>query len=136
MATTGVVKGTDFLVYCGGNALAHSTSGSISFSMDTIETSSKDTSDLQTFLAGRRGATASADGLVALDSSYNFSYLFGLLENQTTVVVRMSTNVSGDKYYQASGIITSLDLSAGDNEAATYSASFQLTGVVDEVELT
>ena len=107
----------------------------MSISADTIETSSKDTNDWMTILTGRRSGTASADGLVALDSGYNFSYLFGLVDNQAAITIRMSTGVSGDKYYQASAYITSLDLSAGDNEASTYSASFQLTGPVVEKEL-
>ena len=136
MATTGIVKGTDFLVYLGGTAITHSTSASMSIAMDTIETSNKDTNDWATFKPGRRNGTASCDGMVALDATYNFSHLFGLVESQTGVVVRMGTGVSQDKYYQASAYITSLDLTGGDNESSTYSASFQLTGPVVEKQLT
>ena len=133
---TGKLNGTKVLLYSNGNAIAYSNSASIAFSMDTIETSTKDSNDWSEFLAGRRSSTFSVDGLVALDSSYNVSYLFGLINAQTTVTLRFSTEVTGDKYYQASAVVTSLDISAANNEAVSFSASFQGTGPVSEVTLT
>lgn len=131
-----VKKGTDFLLYSDGNEIASSTSCSISLAMDTIDASNKGSSEWAEFLAGRRSGTASVDGMVALTDSYGPEYLFGLMENQTSVTVRFSTETSSEAYWQASAYITSLDITAADNESTTYSASFQLSGKIDVVDLT
>lgn len=136
MATTGVVNGTDLLLYADGNAVAYSTTCTLDITIATRETTNKDTGDYSTFAAGRRSGTASVDGLVALDSTYNYSYLFGLMQSGALVWLRYSTNVSTDKYYQVQAVMSSLNLSASDGENTTYSASFNTVGAPQEVELT
>lgn len=136
MATTGTVNGTDILLYSDGNAIGASTGASMSWTQNTIETTNKDTGNYSTFIAGRKAGTMSVEGMYALDETYGFSYLWGLFIESSTVTLRYSTEVSGDKYYQCDAIITSLDSDAPDNDNASFSASFQATGTPQEVELT
>ena len=136
MATTGVINGTDLLMYSDGNPIAYSTSCSLGFTQNTIETTNKDTGSWETFIAGRRGGTISCDGFVALDSDYNYSYLYGLMMEQSTVWLRFSTNITGDKYYQVQALLTDLSLEAPDNDNMSFSVSFRTVGSPQEVTLT
>jgi len=65
MATTGIINGTDLLVFTGGTAITHSTSASISFSMETREASTKDSSGYRALLEGQRSFTIECEGMTA-----------------------------------------------------------------------
>ena len=136
MGSTGVINGTDLLVYSDSNAIGYSTSCSISLSQDNPVVTSKDDGKWAARLQGNRDGTISTDGYVALDGTYNFSYLWGLLISQTEVGLRYSTETSGDTYYQVQGVISSLSSDASDNEGVTYSVEFEFNGTPQEVTLT
>lgn len=78
----------------------------------------------------------SVDGMFQLDAAYGFSDIWALFIADTEVTLRYSTNVTGDKYYQCDAILTSLDADFPDNEASTWSATFQASGTPQEVTLT
>ena len=65
-----------------------------------------------------------ADGIVALDSSTNAEYLDGLRSGKTRVMLKFSTNTSGDGYWHGYAYLTSLSISAPMEDKVTFSASF------------
>jgi len=136
MATTGVVNGSDLLVYIDGNAIGYSTSCSISFTQDNPVVTSKDDDKWAKRLQGNRDVSISTDGYIALDADYNLEYLYELMEAQTGVTVRYSTNTSGDGYFQVAAVISSLNADAPDNEGATFSVEFESNGAPELIQLT
>ena len=130
MATTGQINGTSFLLYSAGNAIAYSRTCTVNRTVNMIDVTSKTSAGNTDILPGLRDATMDVDGLVALDSNYNFEYLDGLVTGRTRVMLKFSTNTSGDGYLHGYGYITSLSASAPYEDATTFSASFQIDGAL------
>ena len=124
MATTGPFNGTNLLLYCAGTALAYSTSCTLNASIATIDVTSKDSSGVKDILPGTSEWSVDADGIVALDSSTNAEYLDGLRSGKTCVMLKFSTNTSGDGYWHGYAYLTSLSISAPMEDKVTFSASF------------
>jgi len=58
--------------------------------------------------------------------------LWGAYENRSTLTLKWAkaNEATAEISLGASGILTSLELSGSTEDTATYSASFQLTGVI------
>lgn len=132
MPTIGVINTTLLKVYkTDGTAIAEQTGASISFSHDLRETSSKDGGGYAKFLEGMRGAEVSCEGLYAYDHAFGADALFDSYTNRSTLNIMFTTNATGDKKYTATVYLTKLDLnSSGQEDNATYSASFKVTGAI------
>ena len=132
MATTGILNGTALLLYVDGTAVAHSTSHTLSVSHATRDATTKDSSGWEDALNGLRSWEASGEGLVAFDAAYGYSDLFALITARSTVTIKLSTEVTGDKYYEGSALLTSLEESAGTEENISFSYTFKGTGALTE----
>ena len=130
MATTGIINGTDLLVYVGGTAITHSTSASISFSMETRDASTKDSDGYREILEGQRSWTIEAEGMTALDSAEGFEELFAAWVARTELTIKFGTAAAGDTVYTGIGYCTSLSVDSGVEDSSTFSASFEMTGEV------
>ena len=130
MATTGIINGTDLLVYVGGTAITHSTSASISFSMETRDASTKDSDGYREILEGQRSFTIEAEAMTALDATEGFEELFAAWVARTALTIKFGTSDSDDQFYQGTGYCTSLSMDSGVEDSSTFSASFEMTGQV------
>tara|TARA_R110002167_G_scaffold366154_1_gene593297 strand:- start:18281 stop:18682 length:402 start_codon:yes stop_codon:yes gene_type:complete len=130
MATTGIINGTDLLVYVGGAAITHSTSASISFSMETRDASTKDSDGYREILEGQRSWTIEAEGMTALDAVEGFEQLYTAWLNRTVLTVKFGTGDVADQFYQGTGYCTSLSMDSGVEDSSTFSASFEMSGTV------
>lgn len=130
MATTGIINGTDLLVYVGGTAITHSTSASISFSMETRDASTKDSAGYREILEGQRSFTIEAEAMTALDAAEGFEELFAAWVARTALTIKFGTADSDDQFYQGTGYCTSLSMDSGVEDSSTFSASFEMTGTV------
>lgn len=128
MATTGKINGTDLIVYVGGTAITHSTDCSVSLSMATRPASTKDSEGWAESLEGARNWTMSSDSMVALDAAYGLDDLFTLVRNRTSVTVKFATSDATDKFFSGTAWVTDISVTAGQEDTATYSASFEGTG--------
>jgi len=128
MATTGKVNGTDLLVYVGGTAVTHSDSCSISMSMETRAASSKDSGGWREILEGARSWSIGCDAMVALDATYGIEDLWGLINSRTSVTLKFATSDASDRFFTGTGYLTNVDISAGQEDTATFTASFEGTG--------
>lgn len=146
MATAGVFNGTNFLLKYsvdGGstyNNLGHTTSSSISFSMDTPESTSKDSSGFREVIAGLRSVEISFDGLVAFDDDVNAmgdtsavsltDYMIGSSNGRTKIKAQFTTGETGDPVYTCDGYVSSIEVSAEMEAPVSYSGTFIATGTV------
>ena len=108
------------------NIIAESTSVTIDFSGEALETTSQ-TSGLQsTFIQGKVTATASGDFLIA-SSADNLTGLFTLMNAGTSISV--TVYAGNTDIFEGDGIITSLSVTGGNSDQlATGAYSLQLTG--------
>tara|TARA_B110000977_G_scaffold149151_1_gene189064 strand:+ start:2850 stop:3260 length:411 start_codon:yes stop_codon:yes gene_type:complete len=130
MATTGIMNGTLLGVYAGSTLIAHATEGSISLSMDTRDATTKSSSGSRDLLEATKSGTISVSALYAEDAAYGVDDLMTSWAARTTLVVKFSTEVSGDHFWSASAYISSIEVSAGMEDNVTYSATFELTGAI------
>jgi len=133
MATSGIVNGTDLRIYMGGVAIGHATTCSLDMTRETRETLTKDApgGGWGTAEVGRKSATLSTDGMFSYDTTNKkFSDLFTAFDNGTLLLLRFTTDETSDTYWEGSGYITSLNLSAPVEDNTTYSATFTVNGAI------
>ena len=126
-----VFNGTNLGVYVDGTIIAAATDCSLSLNMDTIDITTKDSAGYRELLAGLRSGSMSCNGLIDYQSSNTDTVdLVAAWTNRTALTLKFSNELTGDQSYTASGFLTSLEQSGGTEDTATYSASFELSGVV------
>ena len=135
MPSTGIMNGTLLVlqVSSDGNTftnIGHSTSASLSFSLDTPEATSKDSGGYREVIAGTRSIEISFDGLVAYDDSVDIDTLLGFANNRTKIHARFGTAVSGDTTYAVQGFLSSIEYTADSEAPITFSGTFTSSGSV------
>ena len=132
MATTGIINGTDLVIYIGSDVIGHSTSHALSIAHDPRDATTKDSSGWRDLLEGLRNWSTSGEGLVAFDADYGFTELFTLITNRTTVTVKFSTEVTGDAYWTGDAYLTSLDQDSPTEDNVSMSYTLEGTGALTE----
>jgi hypothetical protein len=130
MATTGVFNGTNLVLKVGGAAIGHTTSSSLSMSMDTPEATTKDSNGFSEYIAGVKGGEISFEGLIVYDDASNVIEMADLLLARTKITCIFGTAEVGDSIFTADGFLSSVEMSAEMESAATYSGSITLTGAI------
>ncbi len=139
MATTGIVNGTSIIVGIDSTAggagttfvpVTHSTSASISFSMETRDATTKGSDGYKEVLEGLRSLTIDCEAMTALDAAFGYEEMYALWNNRTLFNLEFGTTATGDTVYQVKGYLTSLSVSSGVEDSSTFSASFECTGTV------
>jgi len=131
MATTGIIDGHNLRWYLDGTAILKATTGSISFSKELKERTHKDQSGSW---AEKRGGTKSFSGSAEayLAEGESFETLWGAFDELAAASeimdMEFTTGVAGDKFFNCTCIVTSIEVTADDNEDVTYSISFEGTG--------
>ena len=113
--------------------IACATSGSFSGSREVIDATTKDNDGRREILAGGSSWTVSAEGLIeyGLDNTVQSAAdIFDLWNNNTKVRIAWTTGVDGDVMYYGNAFITSYEESAGLNEVASYSVTFEGDGSI------
>lgn len=135
--TAGLVNSTNLAIYSGAavNALtklAYATSGQISFSANERDVTTKDDTDrFQKIIPGLRQCTISTGGLVAWDAANGVDEIYDAFNSGAKVIVRFSTEESGDTFFEGEFYVTSLEInSEGTEENVTWSATFKLGGTL------
>ncbi len=130
MATTGVFNGTNLLLKIEGTTVGHTTSCSLSLSMDTPEATTKDSAGFSEYIGGVKGGEISFEGLIAYDDSFNAIQAADNLLNRTQLTCIFGTTESGDAIYTAEAFLTSVEMSGEMEAATTYSGSLTITGAI------
>lgn len=136
MPSSGLMNGTTIVLSIkdadGGtySPIGHATSSSISYSLDTPDATSKDSSGYREVIAGVRSLDMSFDGFVAYDDPTSIEELMVFINNRTKVNCKFATALTGDVVYSCDGFLTSIDYTADSESPVTYSGTFSSTGSV------
>ena len=154
---TDLVKGDDLFlyIYSGGTGstpvvLAFATSCELSIDQETIDTSNKMSCRWNSNLAGKSSYTISADALYTQAAgAYSFDSMMAAMVAGTPLPWAVGQAVAagsgetceqrtfaldtGKQYYKGEGLITSLSLSAGNNEVASCSITITGSGEIQPV---
>ena len=125
------VKGDSIRFVNNGVVLSLEMEVSLSASLDTIETTDKDSSGWKTFEDGDKSWTASGSANLDWSATENASELFADFIAGDNVAVDIGS--SGDsKYYSGNALITSWSLDGPRNGLATFAFEVQGTGALAE----
>ena len=138
MATTGIFNGTSLVlsIDTDGNGaptlLGASTSTTVSFSLDTFETTNKDSVHKKSYLPAATGWTMDCEAFYTTDETNAPDDIMTALNSRTEVDVEFNeaSDTTGDYKYTGKAYITSCSLNAPNEDAATYSISLQGTGAL------
>jgi len=138
-ASTSIMNATDVLIQFSTDGVTYSevgrcTSASLSVSMETRDTSNKDSAGWRELLEGQKSWSLSGDGLVTynITGADGYSDLWGYLTGRTKLYVKFGSTSTDEKYYSGQGYLTSLDQEAGMEDNVTYSFSFEGTAALTE----
>ena len=144
MAATSIMNSTDVVIQIsedGGTSydiIGRATSASLSVSMETRDTTNKDSAGWQENLEGLKAWSLSGDGLVTYSISGDYDTpddLFTLLSNRTLVKVKFGSATSGEIDYTGDAYLVSYEQEAGVEENVTYSFGFTGTGVLTQASV-
>lgn len=128
MATTQKINGTLLLLYVDDVAVANSTSFSVSTSMSTREATTKDSAGWMEVLEGLREWGMDGEIQVTYSATFGYFDLWDIYNTRDEVLLKFSTELSGDNFLQGCGWLTDLSKEAGTEETTTSSFSFQGSG--------
>ena len=144
--STDLVRGEDMMLYVmvGATAtpIAYATSNSLSYSLDTIDTSSKMSGDWKSAMPGQIGWTVSTDALISNTAGHvSFAKLEELMTARRPTQVKFGTvtDASAEFVLNASkpvrtgyAIITSLEMTSEKGGICTSSITLQGNGELDK----
>ena len=124
------INGSDLFMWVDDVLIANATSHTLSYKMATRDTSNKDSGTFNTRDVARFDVSGSCDGLVVYSGGYKT--LIDAMRLRTPVKIDFGQKAAGlttldTAVWYASGdfVITGLDLTAGDQENATYTCTFE-----------
>lgn len=130
MAQQTLIKGQELFIYMGADAIAFSTSCSLEINYETIDASNKDAGGWAKAIKGQNSWTCSTDALVS--SKENVAKLTDAAATGTPVAIKFGTSASA-AWYSGNAFITSVSITAGNNEIANMSISFTGDGELAKV---
>jgi predicted secreted protein len=136
MATVGTFNGKLIGVYVDGTLIGCATSGTLRVEADQIDATCKDSDSWGAALTGRRSWGMDCDALIKFDATEGLEEAIDYILNETTVVLKFSTEVTGDTYWTGSAIATSVEANAPNNEVASWSVSFEGQGALTKGTIT
>lgn len=113
--------------------VACATSGTFTGSMEVLDATTKDNDGQREILTGGLTWSMSAEGLIQFDVTSDVKGaidLFDLWTAKTRLRLSWTTGVDGDYMYYGQAYITSYEESAGLNEIASYSVTFEGDGAI------
>jgi len=144
MPATSIMNSTDVVIQISEDdgstydIVGRATSASLSVSMETRDTTTKDSAGWQENLEGLKNWSLSGDGLVTYSISGEYDTpddLFTLLSNRTLVKVKFGSATSGEIDYTGDAYLVSYEQEAGVEENVTYSFGFTGTGVLTQASV-
>ena len=127
----GYVKGDQIRFYNQGVAVTLEMEVSLSASMETRETTNKDTAGWKAFEDGDKSWTASGSAMLDWAAAENVSQLFTDFVAGDAVAVDIGSATNA-KFYSGNAVITSWSFEGPRNGIATFSFEVQGTGALTE----
>jgi predicted secreted protein len=141
MATSGIINGTNLLVFDMNGALhqaiGYSTSCTLSITHSPRTTTNSTSGGWVKRMAGERDWEVSCDAFVSMVSNptnttnRNFYTMFqNYILNRTVIRLKFGNEVTGDYYFDGNAFLTSMELNGANEESATYSMTFLSAGAL------
>ena len=131
----GIINGSVYLLKIGGTALPDQTEGSISLSMETRDTTSKDSSGFRELLESTRSGSISVSGLVDEATGQAVDTLMTHFAARSSFAIIFGLDATADNHFTcATAFVTSIEASGGTEDNVTYSATIELSGSIAFVE--
>ena len=131
-ASTSVMNSTDVVVRLGTDGVAYQTVGkmtsaSLSVTMATRDTSTKDSAGWMEVLEGQKSWTLSGEGLVVYSNAGKVTPndIYTHLANRVLIHIEFGSESTDEKYYRGTGYFTEFSNDAGMEDNTTFSFSFQ-----------
>jgi len=138
-ASTSVMNATDVVIQFSDDDVTYDivgkmTSASLSISMATRDTSTKDSAGWMEVLEGQKSWTLSGDGLVVYSNSGKATpdELFTYLSNRQSLYVKFGSTTTDEIAYSGQGYLTEFSNEAGFEDNVTFSFSFQGTSTLTQ----
>lgn len=136
MASTGKIIGNLLGIYANVDGamklIAAGTGATFSADRQVIDVTTKDNSGARAILMGGKSVNFTFNGAISFDQSdatYNgYDKMLEAWDDATSITVRFSSNVAGDKYIQCTAYIANISGDAPVNAMGTYSLDIQSTG--------
>jgi TP901-1 family phage major tail protein len=143
MPATSIMNSTDVVIQISTDGstydiIGRATSASLSVSMETRDTTTKDSAGWQENLEGLKNWSLSGDGLVTYSISGEYETpdeLFTILSNRTAIDVKFGSMTTGEIDYSGKAYLVSYEQEAGVEENVTYSFSITGTGVLTQASV-
>ena len=144
MPATSIMNSTDVVIQISEDdgtsydIIGRATSASLSVSMETRDTTTKDSAGWQENLEGLKNWSLSGDGLVTYSISGDYETpdeLFTILNNRTAIDVKFGSMTTGEIDYSGKAYLVSYEQEAGVEENVTYSFSITGTGVLTQASV-
>ena len=139
-----ILNGTDIKVYDSGTGIlvAYAQNGSLNLNLGLREITNKESSGWKESLEGLRDFSVDLDGAYAwtdaagsvLTNGADDVALANIITARTALTIKFGnvTAATGDTVYSGSVYLTSFSVSAGTEDTATYSMSFEGTGALTQ----
>ena len=137
-----ILNGTDIKVYDSGTGIlvAYAQNGSLNLNLGLREITNKESAGWKESLEGLRDWSIDLDGAYAwtdaasavLTNGADDVALANIITARTALTIKFGNvaAATGDTVYSGSVYLTSFSVSAGTEDTATYSMSFEGTGVL------
>ena len=137
-----ILNGTDIKVYDSttGILVAYAQNGSMNLNLSLREITNKESAGWKESLEGLRDFSIDLDGAYAwtdpsssvLNNGSDDLALSNMITNRTALTVKFGSvgSTTGDSFYSGSVFLTSFSISAGTEETATFTMSFEGTGAM------
>jgi predicted secreted protein len=122
------MNGTAILLSIAGTTVAKLTSNSLKVARGTIDVSNKDSAGWKESIYGQGSGGFDFEGVFNEGGTWGFDEAYAAINAKTFLTVRYASAVSGDKYYEASCLLTSISQSAPMEDKVTFSGSLEFTG--------
>jgi predicted secreted protein len=127
MPSTGAMNGTAVVLKINGTTIAKLKSNSFTVNRAAIDVSNKDSGGWQESIYGQGSGSFDFEGVFAEDATYGFKQGYLALVNKTTVTAKWAA-ATGDMYYEAACLVTSMTETAPMEDAVTFTGTLQITG--------
>ena len=128
MPSTGPLNGTAVVLKIGGTTIAKLKSNSFKVNAAAIDVSNKDSAGWKEQIYGQRSGSFDFEGVFAEDGNWGFTQAYNAIIAKTTLTARWGSGTTGDRYYEASCIITSITETSPMEDAVTFSGTLEMTG--------
>lgn len=134
--TVGTFTGDSFILELDGVATAHSIDATMSFTQDTYDATTKDSSQWNEHKRGNRGFEISGSGLMAFDANMGAIQLIDAIIAASNVTFKLGNSNAGDIEYRGSVSPTATSFSVPQAGMASFDFNLLGNGAPTKVTIT